>query len=185
MSVNRSGTAIRRLPYLCALLLLAAACAKTPSEQLPLSSQMGIDLDRQTLALREAETLQAKGQRVWCVPFARNLSGIDIRGNAETWWSNAKDLYARGRQPAVGAVMDFGSTGSMPMGHVAVVSEVVSPREVRVDHANWHRNQVSLRMAVIDVSDRNDWSAVRVQSQPTAFGSVYPIDGFIYPQRLR
>ena len=68
------------------------------------------------------------------------------------------------------------------MGHVAVVSEVVSEREIRVDHANWDRNKVSLKMDVIDVSDNNDWSAVRLKSQPSAFGSVYPIKGFIYPQ---
>ena len=73
------------------------------------------------------------------------------------------------------------ATGSMPMGHIAVVSDVVSPREIRVDHANWKRNQVSLKMAVIDVSKANDWSAVQVESQPGAFGSTYPINGFIYP----
>ena len=67
------------------------------------------------------------------------------------------------------------------MGHVAVVSEVVSPREVMVDHANWHRNQVSLAMGVIDVSENNDWSKVRVESAPDNYGSVYPINGFIYP----
>lgn len=77
--------------------------------------------------------------------------------------------------------MAFSGTSSLPMGHIAVVSDVVSPREIRVDHANWKRNQVSLKMAVIDVSDSNDWSAVRVESQPGAFGSTYPVNGFIYP----
>jgi hypothetical protein len=35
---------------------------------------------------------------------------------------------------------------------------------------------------VIDVSDRNDWTAVRVQSghNSAAFGRTYPIFGFIY-----
>ncbi|HBB82303.1 MAG TPA: CHAP domain-containing protein, partial [Sulfitobacter sp.] len=45
----------------------------------------------------------------------------------------------------------------------------------------WKRNEVSLKMAVIDVSENNDWSAVRLESQPGAFGSTYPINGFIYP----
>ena len=77
--------------------------------------------------------------------------------------------------------MAFKSTRSMPMGHVAVVSKVLSAREVLIDHANWHRNQVSLNMAVVDVSEKNDWSAVRLQSNPDSFGSVYPVNGFIYP----
>lgn len=81
----------------------------------------------------------------------------------------------------VGAVMAFSATGKNPMGHVAVVSEVVSERQIKVDHANWKRNKVSLKMDVIDVSEKNDWSAVRLKSQPTAFGSTYPITGFIYP----
>ena len=115
------------------------------------------------------------------MPFARNVSGIQIRGNAETWWDQAKGLYPRGDEPVVGAVMAFSGTSSLPMGHIAVVSDVVSPREIKVDHANWKRNQVSLKMAVIDVSDSNDWSAVRVESQPGAFGSTYPVNGFIYP----
>ncbi|WP_338092637.1 CHAP domain-containing protein [Salipiger mangrovisoli] len=147
-------------------------------------SDLGLDVSRQELALREVEELQSRGQRVWCVPYARNLSGIDIRGNAETWWGQAKDIYARGTQPLVGSVMAFSKTRAMPMGHVAVVSDVVSPREVRVDHANWHRNEVSLQMAVIDVSPRNDWSEVRVESNPGSFGSIYPVNGFIYPKRL-
>jgi surface antigen len=69
----------------------------------------------------------------------------------------------------------------MPQGHVAVVSEVVSERKVLVDHANWHRNKISLGMAVIDVSKKNDWSRVRVESVPGTFGSVYPVKGFILP----
>jgi hypothetical protein len=58
---------------------------------------------------------------------------------------------------------------------------VISPRKVLVDHANWHRNQVSLGMAVIDVSKDNDWSGVRVESNPNAIGSLYPVQGFILP----
>ena len=130
----------------------------------------------------EVQQLQSKGSRVWCVPFARNVSGVQIRGNANTWWGKATGIYDKGKQPLVGAVMAFRKTSKLPMGHVAVVSEVVSEREIRVDHANWKRNKVSLKMDVIDVSENNDWSAVRLKSQPTAFGSVYPITGFIYPE---
>src|SRR5690606_31545103 len=27
--------------------------------------------------------------RIWCVPFARAVTGIEIKGNAKTWWSQA------------------------------------------------------------------------------------------------
>ena len=109
---------------------------------------------------------------------------IEIRGNAETWWSGAKGIYERGHDPEVGAVMVFSGTRKLPMGHVAVVSEIVSDREIRIDHANWKRNQVSLGMAVIDVSEQGDWSAVKVAYDPGKYGRVYPISGFIYPQPL-
>ena len=70
---------------------------------------------------------------------------------------------------------------SDPRGHVAVVSEIVSEREIKVDHANWKRNQVSLKMSVIDISPNNDWSQVKLESSPGSYGRMYPIKGFIYP----
>lgn len=181
MSVRNAALPLCRTTGLCALLLLTAACASAPRTPPRLSEVSGIDPARQELALREVRELQARGQRVWCVPYARNASGIQIRGNAETWWGKAKGLYERGKAPVAGAVMAFSSSRQIPMGHVAVVSEVLSPREIRVDHANWHRNQVSLGMRVVDVSERNDWSAVRLESNPNALGGVYPVSGFIYP----
>ena len=115
-----------------------------------------------------------------CVPFARAETGIDIRGNAKTWWQKATNLYPKGQRPIVGAVLNFRATRGMPMGHVAVVSRIVSERRILVDHANWHRNKVSLDMAVVDVSPANDWSRVRVETLPNTPGSVYPTYGFIY-----
>ena len=41
--------------------------------------------------------------------------------------------------------------------------------------------RVRRKCSLDDVSDDNDWSAVRLESQPGAFGSTYPINGFIYP----
>lgn len=118
--------------------------------------------------------------RIWCVPFAREVSGINIQGNAKTWWQKATNLYPKGQRPVVGAVLNFRATRGMPMGHVAVVSRIVSERRILVDHANWHRNKVSLDMAVVDVSPANDWSRVRVETLPNTLGSVYPTYGFIY-----
>lgn len=118
--------------------------------------------------------------RIWCVPFARAVTGIDIRGDAGTWWKNAGDRYARGPAPKTGAVLNFRSTRSMPKGHVAVVSRVVNSRTILVDQANWVKNRVTTDTAVIDVSPRNDWSAVRVANQHDSYGDVYPTFGFIY-----
>ncbi|MDF0601579.1 CHAP domain-containing protein [Psychromarinibacter sp. C21-152] len=167
-----------RLMGLCAVLMLGAACARAPEEP---SGALNPELVSR--AISTATDLRATGARVWCVPFARNASGIEIRGNADTWWPQAKGLYHRGKTPLVGAVMAFSGTGKLPMGHIAVVSEVVSDREIRIHHANWHRNQVSLSMPVKDVSAANDWSEVRVMTNPGAYGSVYRIDGFISDPR--
>ena len=72
-----------------------------------------------------------------CVPFARAESGVEIRGNAKTWWAQAAGTYQRGEEPRQGAVMAFAGTGGMPLGHVAVVKKIVSDREILIDHANW------------------------------------------------
>ncbi|MFD2740294.1 CHAP domain-containing protein [Sulfitobacter aestuarii] len=175
---------LSRLSALCATLFLLGGCASLPTDQTgdePLGTLAFAQINpgRGAMALREVERLRAKGRRVWCVPFARNVSGIDIRGDAKTWWPQAQGRFEQGHQPRVGAVMAFRETRRLPLGHVAVVSDIVSPRKVLIDHANWHRNQVSLGMAVIDVSEGNDWSAVRVESQPDSFGRVYPLRGFI------
>ncbi len=72
-----------------------------------------------------------------CVPFARAVSGVDIVGDAWTWWEQAQGRYRRGRAPEVGAVMVFRATEEMPLGHVAVVTAVLGPRAVLVSHQLW------------------------------------------------
>jgi len=163
-------------------LLFIATLGLTACGEAPGRDGGAIDPNRLAFAMREVESLQSRGARVWCVPFARNLSGVEIRGNARTWWRQAQGEFEVGNTPTIGAVMAFSATPSMPLGHVAVVSELVDDRMLRVDHANWRRNKVSLGMSVIDVSENNDWSRVRLESNPGAYGSVYPINGFIRPQ---
>lgn len=125
--------------------------------------------------------------RLECVPYARSRSGIEITGNAHTWWGQARGTYARGAEPEPGAVMSFRAIRSMPLGHVAVVTRLVNSRKVLIDHANWagangRKGLISRNVAVIDVSPANDWSAVRVALGPGLdYGStVYPLNGFIY-----
>lgn len=117
-----------------------------------------------------------------CVPYARQVSGIEVTGNAWEWWQNAAGEYARGDRPEVGSVLNFRSNGRMRLGHVAVVTKVINAREVIVDHANWQSaGRISRGIAVVDVSEANNWSAVRVElGREGTFGSVYPTYGFIY-----
>lgn len=70
-------------------------------------------------------------------------------------------------------------------GHLAVVTRIVSDREIVVDHANWlNKGQIHLDTPVRDVSSRNDWSAVKFWYTPgNVLGkSTYPVSGFIYPK---
>lgn len=117
-----------------------------------------------------------------CVPFARNASGVELVGNAWTWWDEAAGVYERGRVPEPGSVLTFRANGTMRLGHVAVVSKVVSAREIEIDHANWaSRGAISRNVSVVDVSPDNDWTAVRVGLPDSEdFGSIYPTHGFIY-----
>jgi len=124
-----------------------------------------------------------------CVPFARQVSGIDLKGNAATWWDEAEGVYARGNAPESGSVLNFRANSSMHLGHVAVVSNVISRREIEIDHANWWgpgatKGGISRNISVIDVSPNNDWTAVRVGLGHTGeYGSIYPTYGFIYDRR--
>jgi hypothetical protein len=124
-----------------------------------------------------------------CVPFARIASGIELKGNAANWWDAAAGVYARGQQPEGGSVLNFRATGGMRLGHVAVVTRVMNSREIEIDHANWwgpgaSKGGVSRGVPVIDVSENNDWSAVRVGlGRSGEFGSVYPTYGFIYDRQ--
>lgn len=120
-----------------------------------------------------------------CVRFAREFSGIQIYGDAWTWWASAERQGLRtGAQPEVGAVLVFQPHGRSTRGHVAVVSQILTERVLRVSHANWggSRGRIERDVTVVDVSDANDWSQVRVWHNPSGdLGvSVYPIYGFIY-----
>jgi surface antigen len=138
---------------------------------------------RHSLHARNARSAYRTAQAgpLQCVPFARNESGIELVGNAWTWWDSAAGVYQRGHNPEPGSVLAFSSNGAMRLGHVAVVSRVINSREIQIEHANWHGGRISRDVPVVDVSENNDWTAVRVAlGRPGEFGSIYPTHGFIY-----
>jgi surface antigen len=143
-----------------------------------------------------APALQATSAAVFlqmqlqCVPYARAVSGIQIYGDAHTWWKQAEGKYARGQQPKVGAVMAFKPYGRMELGHVAAVSKIIDSRTVLLRHANWspingERGQIEDDVRAIDVSENNDWSKVRVWFAPIEGigGTAWPVQGFIYNKK--
>jgi len=144
-----------------------------------------------SLAIAAAIALSPAGvfaQDSWqCVPFARLMSGIQIFGDAHTWWAQAAGRYQRGYTPKAGAVLCFKPTGRMTLGHVAVVTQVLTDRVIQITHANWSlidgdRGHVEKNVTVVDVSPTGDWSQVKVWNDPSRdLGTTtYPTYGFIY-----
>ena len=133
-------------------------------------------------ALTAPPIVERAARHLYCVQYARLRSGLQIFGDAKYWWSKAADLYDRVTQPAADAVMVFSGSKRIRRGHVAVVTAIVSPREIKVDHANWQNHgEIDLNMPVLDVSKNNDWSQVRVWDPGSGqFGArVYAVSGFI------
>lgn len=123
-----------------------------------------------------------------CAPFAREASGIDIRGNAKTWWHQAEGRYERGNTPREGSVLTMPGYGRMGYGHVAMVSKVVNDREILLTHANWsRRGGIERDVRAIDVSANGDWSRVKIWHAGSGdLGTTsYPAYGFIYANKAK
>ncbi len=164
---------------LCALLTLAC-CARTPpggSSAAPDATALPEKPD-----IWRAARIVAGSTPLECVPYARQASGIEISGDAWTWWDQAAGRYGRGPAPQPGAVLAF-RPAAKSSGHLAVVRQVVDARLIVVDHANWlSGGHIHESTPVRDISPGNDWSAVQVWYTPgQAWGSgTYPTHGFIY-----
>jgi surface antigen len=189
MGVRATGGKLLLMWYSMALGLgVGPALADTGAQRRPPSVFYGPN----TLTLSQlneftaiAHSTRYHGPRyaaISCVPFVRTHSQVRVAGNAWQWWANAAGLYERGSLPETGSVLVFQPNRQMHLGHVAVVSRVLSPRMVEVDQSNWPTGRgVTRRVPVVDVSERNDWTAVRVAlGQAGKFGSIYPTYGFIY-----
>ena len=132
--------------------------------------------------------IYASARHLECVPYARSVSSVALRGDAWTWWRSAEQGYRRDNKPAVGSVLVLKRTDHLDRGHVSVVSRVVNSREILVYHANWlNRGQIFEDLPVRDVSPANDWSMVRVWYPPShSLGKrAYPAYGFVHPEKPR
>jgi hypothetical protein len=173
---HRSRRQVGRL----AALILLAGCATPNAPSTPVAVPVPPVEPGLPLAQLQAYAVKpAIGTE--CVPYARGRSGIGIKGDAYTWWDTAAGHYQRGSLPLAGAVLVLRKTDRLRRGHLAVVTAVVGPREVRVDHANWQPDALITGMAVIDVSPANDWSQLRFWNKDARmWGRIYPAAGFIY-----
>ena len=170
-----------RLVWIISALLLASCSGR------PESGSGKVEAAAEPALIRPQPRMMAAARPLECVTYARQASGIDLRGDAWTWWRAAEGRYRRDKHPKAGAVLVFRRQGRS-LGHLAVVTAVLSPREIVAQHANWlNRGQIHLETPVIDVSPQNDWSAVRVWYVPGGhFGSrVYAAHGFIHPDPPR
>lgn len=122
------------------------------------------------------------GQPLQCVAYARWKSGVTLWGDAWNWWDQAQGKFGRSSDPETGSVLVLKGYAENGRGHVAVVRKIINSREILVDHANWlNSGEISLDSPVMDVSDDNDWSQVRVWYTPGDHygGRVYDVQGFI------
>ena len=155
---------------LCALFLLTlAACASSPS-------------------LPPGSPVQYVSSPVQCVPYARQVSGVQLYGDAYTWWNSARaHNYQCSQVPRVGAVLVLARTSQMSEGHVATVSGITNSRHITVNHSNWGDNRgrrkvIYYAMPVEDVSAKNDWTRVKFWNyEKNVYGFPYAAKGFIYP----
>jgi hypothetical protein len=61
------------------------------------------------------------------------------------------------------SVLVFQPTSAMPLGHGAVVQEIIDEPHIMLNHANWSKpGMIESRALAVDVSDAGDWSKVRV-----------------------
>ena len=91
--------------------------------------------------------------------------------NAERWYENTADGYARGSEPRLGAVIcwakgtvDDGTDGA---GHVAIVEQINSDGSIVTSESGWN-------------SSRKFWTTTRKNDGNWGASSAYRFQGFIY-----
>jgi len=132
------------------------------------------------MAIRRSAFLQSKASAFGAYPSRARQAWCPIRGNANMVGQSQRSLRARHKTRCRRVMAFKRPPAGTRMGHVRLVSEVVSPREIKVDTPTLGSATRS-RLAMTSKTCRpaNDWSDVRLESQAGSFGSVYPINGFI------
>ena len=100
-------------------------------------------------------------------------SGIELSGNAARGGTTLPACMSGALAPEVGSILNFRARpGTCGWATVAVVTNVISPRHIEIDHANWGApGRISRNIDVVDVSPSNDWTDVRVAlSQSEDYG---------------
>lgn len=164
------------------ILGFAAACITPASARTAIDTAIGAASSSDSQAGSALVVPKAPGH-LECVPYARSTSGIQIYGDAHTWWAQARERYATGHSPRVGAVLAIRPFNNSRLGHVATVSRIVDSRTILLSHANWSSpGQIERNVTALDVSPDNDWSQVRIWYGPSqALGTTHwPVAGFIY-----
>jgi hypothetical protein len=168
-----------RLAALLAVSVLVCSCATTPDHSI-------YSPDGSGPATYSGGRIERPAKPLECVPFARAESGVNLVGDAWTWWDLAAGRYERASEPKLGSVLLLTGYAGPHRGHVAVVRAIDSARQIRVDHANWlDDGRIYRDDPVIDVSPDNDWTEVRVWNlrDNTLGARIYPVRGFIGPGR--
>ncbi len=187
--LTKNGKTVRmKLPL--SFLALSAIFAVPAAASAETSAETSIGFDKRSNERSASFSSSELPPYLQCVPFAREVSGIQIYGDAHSWWDQAEGRYQRGNRPQVGAVMAFQPHQNMTLGHVAAVSKVIDRRTVLISHANWspingRRGQIERDVRAVDISPDNDWSMVRVWYDPLqAIGTTaWPVHGFIYGEK--
>jgi hypothetical protein len=189
LGVKESGMNRTTIPAMVMAIVILAGCGPSKSERIAAANvRKPMPTTAAPAATPAAISTQPRivtpPRRLQCVPYARQQSGIPIRGDAWTWWRQAAGKYQRSTRPVVGSVIVFSKTRRNRYGHLAVVTEIVNDREIVARHANWlNKGRIHIDTPIRDVSRNNDWSAVRVWYTPgRVFGKHdYPVSGFILP----
>lgn len=131
-------------------------------------------------------TLSDESARIDDVAYVKSVTGMAIPGQAWSWWDGSNGRYPRGHNPVPSAVLVFRQQQNLPAGHLAIVTKVLSSREVRISHADWAstwatRGRITGNVPVLDVSRANDWTKVRLwYANSGTVDQVYGTYGFVY-----
>lgn len=186
MSVWETAVRSMRAAGLGLLGLGLAGCVSVPYATLP-TAPANRPYEPPVTWNGSSPSMERPASPLQCVPFARAASRIEIYGDAHTWWDQAAGRYPRSGIPAEGSVLVLRGYNTNNRGHVAVVTTIISDREILVDQANWmNGGEITRAIPVLDVSPANDWSQVRVWWLPTqSLGvRIYQAQGFIHPLPL-